>query len=226
MKNCPHLSGVFREEGGKGRKQFRLGAAARHRLIVGDNFPRILQLLVTTREPSLINLTPRECFDQRCGSGIRCLFDPGSGIRKRFSAGSRISDPKPIFFIAMTNFLSKTTKIFSVLAFKKNSLPVKIKLLAILWYLWLQKLWDNKFFPLLFWCCLWIRDWKSRIRDKHPGSATLVLIRKISFMNLQDKVYVGRHIFWEIYWSSYLRKVPKCHGSAHWLKGNKRFWRG
>jgi hypothetical protein len=30
----------------------------------------------------------------------------------------------------------------------------------------------NKFFLLLFWCC-WIRDPRSGIRDKHPGSATL-----------------------------------------------------
>jgi hypothetical protein len=29
--------------------------------------------------------------NQCCGSGIRCLFDPG--IRNRFFSGSRISDP-------------------------------------------------------------------------------------------------------------------------------------
>ncbi len=48
-----------------------------------------------------------------------------------------------------------------------------------MWNLWLQKKkYDNKFFfAPLFCCCFWIRDprWvKIRIRDKHPGSATLV----------------------------------------------------
>jgi hypothetical protein len=36
----------------------------------------------------------------------------------------------------------------------------------------------NKIFPILFWCCFWIRDpgyIKMRIRDEHPGSATLVV---------------------------------------------------
>ncbi len=42
--------------------------------------------------------------DQCCGSGVPCLFDPGSGIRNRFfgsrisDPGSRIPDPKPIFW--------------------------------------------------------------------------------------------------------------------------------
>ncbi len=40
------------------------------------------------------------------------------------------------------------------------------------------KKYDNQFFfTSLFCCCFWIRDpgWvKIRIRDKHPGSATLV----------------------------------------------------
>jgi hypothetical protein len=38
----------------------------------------------------------------------------------------------------------------------------------------------KKILPLLIWCCCWIRDPryemdKIRIRDKHTGSATLVI---------------------------------------------------
>ncbi len=59
----------------------------------------------------------------------------------------------------------------------------KIKLFTILWYLWLQKMVGQKnFSPLLLVRVLdpgsEIRDpgWvKIRIRDKHPGSATLLL---------------------------------------------------
>ena len=43
--------------------------------------------------------------------------------------------------------------------------------------MWLQKCLTTKFFTPLFCSCFWIRDpgWvKIRIRDKHPGSATLV----------------------------------------------------
>jgi hypothetical protein len=39
---------------------------------------------------------------------------------------------------------------------------------------------EQIFFPLLFCCCCWIRDpgWiKLRIRDKHPGSATLTNLK-------------------------------------------------
>ncbi len=53
-----------------------------------------------------------------------------------------------------------------------------------MWNLWLQKMvWGKFFFTPVFCCCFWIRDpgseirdpgWvKIRIRDKHPGSATL-----------------------------------------------------
>ncbi len=46
-----------------------------------------------------------------------------------------------------------------------------------MWYLLLhKKLWQQIFFYPLFCCCFWILDpgWvKIRIRDKHPGSATL-----------------------------------------------------
>jgi hypothetical protein len=47
---------------------------------------------------------------------------------------------------------------------------------------------QTKFFPLLFWCCCWIRDpgWiKIRIRDNHPGSATLQKINEKEVFNLE-----------------------------------------
>ncbi len=40
--------------------------------------------------------------------------------------------------------------------------------------LWLQKkVWQQIFFTNVFHCCYWIRDPRSGIRDKHPGSATV-----------------------------------------------------
>ncbi len=70
-----------------------------------------------------------------------------------------------------------------------------------MWYLWLQKkvrVVGQQFFPLLF-CFFWcIRDpgWiKIRIRDKHPGSATLVLIyekRKSSLLHQKNIQQINR----------------------------------
>jgi|LakMenE01Jun11ns_1017448.scaffolds.fasta_scaffold7608472_1 hypothetical protein len=41
--------------------------------------------------------------DPDLGSGIKCIFNPGSGIRNRFfpDPGYRIPDPKNIFFRAL-----------------------------------------------------------------------------------------------------------------------------
>ncbi len=80
----------------------------------------------------------------------------------------------------MTNFWV-STKIRSVLA--KKIFSLKIKLFTTLWYLWLQKLVGQKKLPpppllvLLLDPRSGIRDpwWiKIRIRDKHPGSVTLL----------------------------------------------------
>ncbi len=60
--------------------------------------------------------------------------------------------------------------------------------------LWLQKKCDKKFFAPLCCSCFWIRDpgWvKIRIRDKHPGSATLRHI--IGILSLQGMSYDERH---------------------------------
>ena len=66
-------------------------------------------------DPAIFENENRQC----CGSGIRCLFNPGYGIR----------DPDPgsqtdIIDILMTNFWPKSTIILSVLA-KKCYLPVQ-----------------------------------------------------------------------------------------------------
>jgi hypothetical protein len=43
------------------------------------------------------------------GSGIRCLFDPESGIWNRFfpDPGSRVLVPKPIFLVALGQFFGE-----------------------------------------------------------------------------------------------------------------------
>ncbi len=98
-----------------------------------------------------------------CGSGIRCLFYPGSGIRSRFFI--RIPGPKHIFLMAWWHIITVCKK-YLVFWQKKYSLPVKIKLFTILWYLWLQKMVPPSLLVLLL-------DRGSGIRDKHPGSTLL-----------------------------------------------------
>jgi hypothetical protein len=66
-------------------------------------------------------------------------------------------------------------------------------------------------FPPLFCCCFGIRDpeWvKIRIRDKHPGSATLVTVTA----SLRDLDHEGR-------WSTYdknVRKLASCRRPNSW----------
>ncbi len=125
------------------------------------------------------------------GSGA--FFTPGSGIRKVFS-GSRISDPgsripKPYFWKLSDNFLRKmfynSLKIglnFFLQHFKTKIIFYFVKFVAT------EKGMTTIFFhPSLLWLFLdpgseirdpgsGIRDpglVKIRIRDKHPGSATL-----------------------------------------------------
>ncbi len=59
-------------------------------------------------------------------------------------------------------------------------------------FVFTKKAGQQIFFPLLFCCCCWIRDlvWiKNRIRDKHPGSATLNKSRKILWRDLVFLVF-------------------------------------
>jgi hypothetical protein len=67
---------------------------------------------------------------------------------------------------------------------------------------WKYQYWKNSFMrnrirdAESFW--LWIRDGKIRIRDKHPGSATLapVLFKRCSCMNwFKQKMYLGSASF-------------------------------
>jgi hypothetical protein len=101
------------------------------------------------------------CFYYEFGSvsGIRCLFL------------TRTSDPKRNFGELMcTTNLSELALIFLYL-FKNKIIFICMIFLAT------KKVGQHIFPPLC--CCCWIRDrgWiKTRIRDKHQGSATLVSV--------------------------------------------------
>ncbi len=102
------------------------------------------------REPSSQG-TDKQCVaDSELGSGIRCLFWN--------------LDPEIGFFPG----LGKSTIIFCVLA-KKIVFTCSKKnffIILSLWYLWIEKMVEQKkILPLLFWCCCWIRDQGSEIRD-------------------------------------------------------------
>ncbi len=60
------------------------------------------------------------------------------------------------------------------------------------------KSYDNKFFfTPLFCCCFWIRDpgWvKIRIRDKHPGSATLLINVSCLFLSVPPHLSKAEYI--------------------------------
>ncbi len=123
--------------------------------------------------------------NQCCGSGIRCLFwplDPGSGIGffRIPDLGSRI--PNPYFWELRDNFLGK--KFYNSLKICLNFFLQHFKNKIVQFcelYDSKKKAWQQIFFhqcvSLLFLDPgSEIRDpeWvKIRIRDKHPGSATL-----------------------------------------------------
>ncbi len=109
--------------------------------------------------------------------------DPGSGIRNRFFSGSRI--PTPYFLELSDKFLGKkfynslkTGPIFFLRHLKNKIIFNFEKFVATKK---LQKSFDNKFFSPLSFVAVFgseIRDpeWvKIRIRDKHPGFATLII---------------------------------------------------
>ncbi len=113
--------------------------------------------------------------------GTDSVVDAESGIRNRFfpDLGSRI--PTPYFWEFSDNFLGK--KFYNSLKIGPNfflqhfKTKKKFQFCEICGYI---KRYDNKFFfTPLFCCCFWIRDSRSgiwvkiRIREKHPGSATL-----------------------------------------------------
>jgi hypothetical protein len=121
------------------------------------------------------------------------FFTPGSGIWNRFfpDLGSQI--PNPYFSELSDNFLGKNFNnslkigpIFFSSAFQNKIILNFVKFVAT------KKYNDLFFFTPLVCCCFWIGDprsgirdprsgipdkgWvKIRIRDKHPGSATLVM---------------------------------------------------
>ncbi len=127
---------------------------------------------------------------QCCGSGYGAFLTPGSGIRKRFfpDTGSRNPDfgsQSHIFESLVTIFWAKR----SIILWKSAQIfffsTSKLKQFSILWNLWLhKKVWQKKFSPLSFVAVYGseIRDpelVKIRIRDKHPGSATLHTNKRI-----------------------------------------------
>ncbi len=131
------------------------------------------------------------------GSGA--FLTPGSVIWNRFfpdpgfqipdsgslisDPGSRIPDPKPIFLRAFwaksSIILWKLDQIFFFSISKINNL----QFCEI--YRYKKGMTTNFFFTPLFCCCFWFRDLESvkiRIRDKHSGSATLILGNR-TFLN-------------------------------------------
>jgi hypothetical protein len=109
------------------------------------------------------------------GSGAFLTLDPDPGSGIGFS-GSWI--PTPYFLELSDKFLGKkfnnslkTSPNFFLRHLKNKIIFNFVKFVAT------KKRFDNKFFFTPLFCCyFWIRDpeWvKIRIRDKHPGSATL-----------------------------------------------------
>ncbi len=123
------------------------------------------------RSPCLKNKTNYHKF----WAVIRCFLTPGSGIRKRFFPDPRSRIPNPYFWELSDSFSSKkfynSMKSGPLQHFKNKIIFNYVKFVA-------TKQGMTTIFTPLFCCCFWIRDprWvKIRIRDKHPGSATLVL---------------------------------------------------
>jgi hypothetical protein len=78
----------------------------------------------------------------------------------------------------MTNVWVKSTKILSVLA-SKNFITSTIKLFKFYDICGNKNGMTNKNFPLLFWCCCWIRDPGSEIQagmDKNQDPGTEINI--------------------------------------------------
>jgi hypothetical protein len=120
--------------------------------------------------------------DPDLGSGA--FLTPGSGIRNRFIPDLRSRIPKSYFSELSDNFLSK--KFCNSLKFGPNfflHLFKKKIILHFVKFVATKKMYENKFFSAHLFCsCFWIRDagWvKIRIRDKHPGSATLAKPRRV-----------------------------------------------
>jgi hypothetical protein len=132
------------------------------RLCISNNVPY----------PTVLRIRIRCLFAP--GSGIRSLFAPGSGIRNRFFPypGSQIHT----FDSLITYFWVKTTIILSVLANQNFFTCSKMKSFKI-YDICDNKIWLEKTFSpssLSGVVGSGIRNGiKIRIRDKHPGSATL-----------------------------------------------------
>jgi hypothetical protein len=134
--------------------------------------------------------------NQCCGSGIRCLLDAWSGIRKPVGfyripdLGSRI--PNPYFWELSDNFLGKkfynTLKIVTIFFLQLS----KIKQFSILWNLCLQKKVSKKNFSPLSDPGSGIPDPGSGIvRDKNPNPrirATDLRIRSMPFSSVADEM--------------------------------------
>ncbi len=133
--------------------------------------------------------------DPGSGAFLTLDQDPGSGI-----GFFRIPDPNPIFLELSDKFLGKKfyNSLKTGLIFFLQHLKNKI-LFNFVKFVVTKKILTTNFFTPLFCCCFWIRDpgpeildpeWvKIRIRDKHPGSATLPLI---FFFSTQEPRMVGR----------------------------------
>ncbi len=125
--------------------------------------------------------------------GIRCLFDPGFGILKRCfpDLGSWIPNPIFLSFESLMTFWVKSSIILCKLIFRlqfKNKIVFNFVIFVAT-----KMVGQQIVFTPLYCYCFWIRDPNPRsginkiqdpgfgIRDKHPGSATLLQQLKFFF---------------------------------------------
>jgi hypothetical protein len=135
--------------------------------------------LVSRLQMSVSAKLLRSVADPDPGSGA--FLTPGSGIRNRFfpDPGSRIPDPgsKPIFWELSDNFLGY--KFYNSLKICPNSFLQHFKTKIIcnfVKFVAALKVMTTNFFSTLS----FVAVFGSGIRDKHPGSATLLLRFRIS----------------------------------------------
>jgi hypothetical protein len=140
------------------------------------SFPLGIRYLLTVR---LFDRLSSCCyFPGHPGSGA--FLTPGSGIRNKFfpDPGSQthiFEGLVTIFWVKIgPNFFSSAYQNKIIFSFFVKFVATK------------DGLTTNFFFTPVFCFCFWIRDPRSGIRDKHPGSATLP--RPILF----DKIQVCR----------------------------------
>ncbi len=154
---------------------YRVGSALFFRIWVGIKARHIKKCTLFPQNFPMLLKKIMQC----CRSGIRCLFDPGSGIRNRFFSGSRSRIPNPFFKNSRTNFW-----VNGIIILWLNNILYQFKN-EIIYYFMIFVATKNsrtKNCPPLLVLLLDPRSgiryglkWGTGIRDKHPWPATLKL---------------------------------------------------